>query len=248
MVKLTHGEQGIRYLDLANNKDANVLDNNFLDELTVLVESLKHDREAKAVILVGSKDVFCSGGSAEFLQQLSHSYSTHVEHDYANKVKVLLDIPVPVIAAMEGSANGGGLTIALYADILIAAQESRYGFSFMNMGFTPGMGTTALSVEAFGSYLAMELMFSGDTIKGRDLIGKSNMNYILPKNEVLAKADAIALAICEKSRLTLELLKKYSSVRKRKLLEETSTVEAFMHKIAFSQPEINQLMQKNFLG
>ena len=163
-------------------------------------------------------------------------------------MKALLDIPVPLIAAMEGSAVGGGLTLALYSDIIIAASESRYGFSFMNMGFTPGTGTTALITEAFGYYNGMEMMLTGDFKKGKELKGKCRFNYILPKGEVLSKAIEVAEAIAEKPRIVLEALKKYMSLKKRQAVEEGNVIEAFMHQISFNQPDIESKILESYTG
>ncbi|MCV6639432.1 polyketide synthase [Candidatus Albibeggiatoa sp. nov. NOAA] len=250
MIRLEKGEDGIYFLKMEDHAHKNALDNTiFLDQLSKITTELKADLAAKVVILTGLKDVFSSGGNIDFLEkQLAEHYENYIEHEYANKMKTLLNIPIPVIAAMEGSATGGGLTLAFYTDIIIAAEESRYGFSFMNMGFTPGMGTTALAVEAFGYYTGFEMMATGNYKKGRELKGKCQFNYILPKAEVLPKAIDIAQAIAEKPRTSLELLKKSSSIKRRQMLEETSTIEAFMHKIAFSQPDIKNIIEDNYTG
>ncbi len=249
MTKLEKGENGIYFIKIEDHVNKNAIDEKFLKQVGEITAQLKTDLTAKVVIIVGLKDIFCSGGHMAFLEkQLEEHYKDNVEHEYANKIKALLNIPIPVIAAMEGSAVGGGLTLALYSDIIIAAEESRYGFSFMNMGFTPGMGTTAFAIEAFGYYTGFEMMITGDYKKGRELKGKCNFNYILPKAEVLPKAIEIAQAIAEKPRTSLELLKKYSSMKRRKILEETSTIEAFMHKISFNQPDVQRLIKENYTG
>ncbi len=245
-IRLEHEDSGIRFLRLEDSERQNPLDDQFCSELQTIVDQLKMDLDAKVVVITGLKDIFSSGGSHEFIQSLKEHYKGHVEHEYGNYLKVLLDIPIPVIAAMEGSATGGGLALAFYSDIIIAAEESRYGFSYMNMGFTPGMGTTALALESLGQHKGFEMMVSGEYLKGRELKGNSNFNYILPRDEILDKAQALAEAIAEKPRVSLELLKKYTSIRKRKLVEETHTIEAFMHKISFTQPEIQQYIEDNY--
>ncbi|WP_205631455.1 polyketide synthase [Collimonas fungivorans] len=247
-VCLEKGEEGIVFLRIDDPVNKNAIDDDFCLQLREIVDAIKKDKTIKVVILAGLPDIFCSGGTEAFLQGLIAHYKTDIEHEYANHLKHFLNIPIPVIAAMEGSATGGGLILGLYADILVAAEESRYGMSFMNMGFTPGMGSTAMSKEAFGYHTGFEMMVTGNYMKGSELKGKCCFNYILPRATVMDKAIELATAIIEKSRHSLELLKKYMSIERRKALEETSTIEAFMHHISFNQNNIEQQIQDNYTG
>lgn len=248
MIKLEKTPDGICWMRLEDKDNNNAIGDAFCHALADIVSDIKQDKSIKVVIITGLKDIFCSGGSEQFLQQLHQYYQQNLEHEYANYLKSLLNIPVPVIAAMEGSATGGGLTLALYCDIIIGAEQSRYGFSFMNLGFTPGMGTTALAIEAFGSFNGFEMMATGNYPKGKTLKGKSQFNYILPKEQVIDKAIELAQALNDKPRTALELLKKTTSIKKRQLLEHTSTIEAYMHKIAFNEPQMQQWLTDNFTG
>ena len=74
---------------------------------------------------------------------------------------------------------------------MLIARESRYGFSFMNMGFTPGMGTTAMCEHVLSPAVAHELMYSGEMRRGAELAG-SGINYVLPRVEVDARAFDVA--------------------------------------------------------
>ncbi|WP_114194382.1 polyketide synthase [Edaphovirga cremea] len=247
-INLEVHSEGVVFFHINDPVNKNAIDDEFCLQLYSIVETIKKDKSIKVIILTGLPDIFCTGGTEAFLQSLITHYKTNIEHEYANHLKHLLDIPIPVIAAMEGSATGGGLILGLYADILIAAEESRYGLSFMNMGFTPGMGSTAMSQAAFGYYTGFEMMVTGNYLKGNELKGKCCFNYILPRAEVLDKAIELATAIAEKPRHSLELLKKYLSIERRKALEETSTIEAFMHHISFNQLDIEKNLHDNYTG
>ncbi|WP_455381233.1 enoyl-CoA hydratase-related protein, partial [Salinispira pacifica] len=153
----------------------------------------------------------------------------------------LVHAPFPLIAAMEGHAVGGGLAVAVCCDIVLAARESRYGAVFMSMGFTPGMGITTLLPELVGSFIANEMMYTGRRFKGRELVEKgTNINYILPKADIAARAHDIALQISEKNPKSVALLKYTLSARKRKLLVDARLQEDMMHRISFGYPETRQ--------
>lgn len=250
MAKITLAKynENIVFFHINDPASKNSIDDDFCLQLYEIVDTIKKDKTIKVVILRGGPEIFCTGGTEAFLQGLINHYQTNIEHEYANHLKHLLHIPIPVIAAMEGSATGGGLILGLYADIVVAAEESRYGLSFMNMGFTPGMGSTAMCREAFGYHTGFEIMVTGNYLKGSELKGKGCFNYILPRNEVLEKSLELATAIAEKPRNSLELLKKYMSIERRKNQEEASTIEAFMHHISFNQDDIKQQIQDNYTG
>ena len=152
-----------------------------------------------------------------------------------------------MIAAMEGHAIGGGFALGLCADIVIIARESRYGLSFMNMGLTPGMGTTRLLEHCLSPALAHELMFTGEFRRGADFANHGGFNYVLPRAEVRSKAMDVAARIAEKPRTALETLKRGLAQRRRQAFEEAFAVETEMHRAALAQPEIRRLIEEEYV-
>lgn len=222
----------------------NALTEAFVQELCDQIQSVVNQETVKVIVLAGTSPVFCSGADLHTLKELT---SGNVKPVDILLPKVVLDIPVPVIAAMEGHATGGGLALGLCADIVILAEESRYGCSFMNMGFTPGMGTTKLLEQFMSPAIAHELLYTGKMKQGREFKGKSHINYIVPKHDVMSHAMTIALSISEKNQKSLKLLKRYLSLEKRKHFEETFTIETLMHEISFAQPELLQNIKDNYV-
>ena len=160
--------------------------------------------------------------------------------------ELLLQIPVPVISAMEGGAVGGGLVVGLCSDIIIMAERSMYGGGFADLGFSPGMGYTRLLQGLVGEYIANEMIYTGKMYKGRVFKEKSLVNYVLPKEEVFKKAIEIAKIISEKPRNTLTTMKYSISLKKRQLLMEARVHEDFMHKITFNQKEVQEIIQARY--
>jgi polyketide biosynthesis enoyl-CoA hydratase PksI len=237
-VKLEMHDDGIAYVSMEDTDGRNVFSDRLINGIVDALDRLEADHHPLAMILTGLPDVFSGGAEKQTLLDLA---------DGKIRVKDLLvserlvGAPFPVIAAMEGHAVGGGLIMAVCCDIVIASLESRYGTVFMNMGFTPGMGCTALLQDLFGPYLANEMMFTGKRFKGRDLATKStNINYILPKSEVKPKAVDVALQIAEKNIESVYLLKYALSARKKKLLIDARVDEDFMHRLSFGLPETKE--------
>ena len=228
-------DSGMAYLKMRDEAGKNVFNDDFIQSFIAGMDRLETQYKPKVLILSGLADVFCGGAEKQSLIDLCDGKIRVKDLLISER---LLNVPFPVIAAMEGHAVGGGLMLAACSDIVLAAQESRYGVVFMNMGFTPGMGCTRLLAELVGPFVANEMMYTGKCYKGRVLAQMhTQINYILPKAQVEPKAKDIALQICEKNLPSLNLLKQTLSLKKKKLLAEARVQEDLMHRLSFAFPE-----------
>ncbi len=243
LITQTQDDQGIVTLTMQDRKGNNALGVEFVEALFEELHKLSNNRDAKVCIVKGLEDVFCAGGDQEMLLDLADG---NVAPTDIMLSRAMLEVPIPTIAAMEGHAVGGGLALGLCCDIVLMAKESRYGCSFMNMGFTPGMGTTRLLQYAVGEFIAAEMMYGGEFFRGSHFEKNSNINYILPRKKIMRKATQIARRIAEKPRFALELLKNDLSIPKRRAFEESRIHEAAMHQICFSEPETIKLIKENY--
>lgn len=244
-VAIEKNERGIFVLSLCDEAGKNVFSDQFAEQLIAALDDLTLNIRPPVVVIRGIKEVFAGGGDKDVLIGLSKGRITMKDLVISEK---LLSCPFPVIAAMEGHAVGGGLMLACASDIVIAAEESRYGAVFMSMGFTPGMGCTTLLAELVGPFLANEMMYTAKRFKGKELIGRgTNINYILPKDQVFPKANDIALQITEKNIKSVYLLKRALSARKKKLLIEARLQEDLMHELSFSFPETQEIIKEFYV-
>lgn len=241
-ITLTRSE-GIVTLQLNDEAERNALGESFVELLLERLAEVAADSEARVCILRGLPEIFCAGGHKDMLLALA---SGEVAASDIMVSRAVLELPIPTISAMEGHATGGGLTLGLCCDIVLLAEESSYGCSFMNMGFTPGMGTTRLLQLAVGEYLAAEMMYSGAFYRGSHFVGRSQLNYVLPRAKLWQRAQKVARAIAEKPRYALELLKRSLSLTKRQLFEEARTSEAAMHELCFARDETRALIDEYY--
>lgn len=237
-------DPAIACLKMEDKEGKNSFSVDFVKTLEERIAELSQSREVKVVILAGLSSVFCSGASLDILKQIE---SGQIQPLDIYLSKLILDLPVPLISAMEGHATGGGLALGLCADIAILAEESRYGCSFMNMGFTPGMGITKLMEHYMSPAIAHEIQYTGAFKKGRDFKGKSNFNYILSKNQVLPQAEQIAWSIAEKNKNSIRILKRYLGLNRRRIFQETHAIESMMHEISFKDQETLKWIEENYV-
>lgn len=238
-------DEGVAVVTLADAASGNALSEPMVHALTAALAQSGRDPRTRVIVLDARGDMFSAGAPRELLEQLAHG---SLEPHDIQLPRTLLACPVPVVAAMAGHAIGGGFALGLAADIILIARECRYGFSFMDLGFTPGMGVTRLCEHVLSPAIAHELMYTGELRRGAELAAISGVNYVLPAHEVRGKAMDLARRIAEKPRAALEALKRTLTLPRRRLFEETITLETLMHQVTLRDPEAMARIQRGLDG
>jgi polyketide biosynthesis enoyl-CoA hydratase PksI len=240
LTNLELGPNGIAVLTMRDPARKNALSQEMVQELEERAAALAHNNNVKTVILAGLDEYFSTGANREVLEKIIAGKVTPRD---LLLPRVMLDLPVPVISAMAGHAIGGGLALGVCADVTVIARESRYGASFINYGFTPGMGLTRLLEHVLGSALANEMLLTGKAFRGSHFEGRG-FNYVLPQKDVMTQAFEIASLLVEKPRTSLVTLKLALSSTKRELFEAARTTECLMHQITFLLPDVERLIEE----
>ena len=240
LTTLTVEPPGVALLTMHDVDRKNALTIAMVEELEQQCATVNRDEGVKALILAGLDDYFSTGADRDVIDQLIAGRASPRD---LLLPRVLLDVPIPVIAAMAGHAVGGGLALGICADLTLIARESRYGATFMRYGFTPGLGLTSLLEQVLGVSLAHEMLLTGQTYRGSRLDGRG-FNYVLPRSDVLAKARELAAVIAEKPRRALVALKGSLSAPKRARFEAARGTETLMHEITFATPDVRRLIDE----
>jgi polyketide biosynthesis enoyl-CoA hydratase PksI len=234
-------ERGVATVTMASPADANALSHAMVGELGGAFADLGRHRDVRAIVLAGLPEVFSSGASRDVIDDL---VSGRRDSGELLLPRVMLECPVPCIAAMAGYAVGGGFAFGMAADVIVLGAESRYCLNFMDLGFTPGMGMTRLLEHALSPAIAHELMFTCEARRGRDL-ARTGVNHVVPAAEVLARAQDLAARIAEKPRDALIALKRTLSIPRRQAFELARTHEALMHTVSFAHLNSNTRGQES---
>jgi polyketide biosynthesis enoyl-CoA hydratase PksI len=193
------------------------------------------DLEAKAVLLHGFDNIFLAGGTMDELIGIAERRQ---RFDEAGFFRLLLDCPVPVIAAMQGHALGGGFVLGLYADIIVLAREALYSANFMKYGFTPGMGATMIVPEKLGHALGEEMLLTARAYHGGTLEKRGVPFTVAPRLEVVDTARGFARDLADKPAEALRLLKAHLTSGRRQRLDAVVELEVAMHDVTFSAPGV----------
>jgi polyketide biosynthesis enoyl-CoA hydratase PksI len=243
VVHLTQPSRRIAVVEMADRANSNLFTRELVTELMAAFEGLRREPEVHAVVVHGYDSVFCAGGTQ---QELLGIVEGRVKFDDVPLYRLFLDCEVPVIAAMQGHALGGGLAMGLFADVVVLAEESLYSLNFMKYGFTPGMGSTLVAPRKLGTALAAEMFFSARGYHGGELRQRGVPFPVVKRAEVIPAAMRLAQEISEKPLVSLKLLKKHLTAGLAAELEATIRGELGMHEISFAQPEVRRRIETLF--
>lgn len=181
-----------------------------LDSLDAALSDAMTQEDVRCIVITGKGDTFCGG--ADLREGFKSQESTAPPNEYAMSLYgsflKVLDIEVPVIAAMQGHAIGGGLGLAMVADIRVANEEAKYGSNFVKLGIHPGMATTFLLPRFVGIPKAAELLFTGRIVSGAEACSLGLVNHAVASSDVLTVAMEIAREISLNAPIAVRWVKK----------------------------------------
>lgn len=236
-------EADIAIVAMEEREGRNTFTRALIEGLAAAFTGIAANPEAKVVVIHGYDAIFSAGGTLEELIGIADGAQTF---DEAGFYRMLLDCELPVVAAMQGHAIGGGLVFGLYADLVVLAAELFYSTNFMKYGFTPGMGATLIVPHRFGTAIAQELLFTANGLHGGVLQQRGIGYPVLPRAGVIPHAMRLARDLAEKPLLSLKLLKQALAFPIVAALPDAVAREKAMHDITFAQPGIHDRIRARF--
>lgn len=196
---------GVRLLRLNRPEALNALNSALRKELTDAFASASLDPSLRAVVITGSERAFVAGADLREFAQMSTAEVARL--GVRRMWGVIADCPLPVIAAVRGAALGGGLELAMHADIIVAGEGARLGQPEIGVGIMPGGGGTQRLVRAVGKFRAMRLLLTGQPVTGREAFEMGLVSEVVADDEVLPRALEIARRIAAMPPLSARRIK-----------------------------------------
>lgn len=203
----------------------NALNTTVQREMADAVESLDADPGIGAIVITGSEKAFAAGADIAEMSELR--YPGTFTEDFMGNWARLGRARTPLIAAVSGYALGGGCEVAMMCDIILAAENAKFGQPEINLGVIPGMGGSQRLTRAIGQYKAMDLVLTGRTIGAEEAERAGLVSRIVPTGELAAEARRTAATIASKSLYSTMVAKR---VTKRAL--ETTLAEGLEYEQA----------------
>ena len=195
----------IATITLNRPKFLNALCDQLIKEINYVLDLLSKDDEVHVVILKGSQKAFAAGADINEMKDLK--LISHIKKDFIKPWETISKFKKPIIASVAGYALGGGCEIAMMCDIIIAADNAKFGQPEINLGTIPAAGGTQRLVKSVGKSKAMELVLSGSTISAEEAYSYGLISKVVPIEDLDRETVSLAENIANKSLPILILAK-----------------------------------------
>jgi len=235
----TERRDGVTILTLHRPDKRNALNLEMVQALAGALVPLAGDPELRAVILTGAGGNFAAGadiaelrerGSAEALASINGGLFRRIE-----------ELPVPVIAALEGFALGGGCELALAADLRIGGASVRIGQPEVGLGILPGAGATHRLPRLIGFGRAKELIFTGCLLEAPEAERIGLLNRVVPEGQALSAALEMAATIAAQGATAIRLAKLALNAQRHDV-DVSHTLESVAQALLFEGAEKRERM------
>lgn len=203
-------EDGIAVLTLNRPGSMNAMSRKMMSALEHQLEALAAMSELRVVVITGSGRAFSAGGDlVEFEQELTTDKSMLIDTLRYNQdvLQMVEDLPVPVIAAINGFAVAGGLELLLCCDILIAVEGAKIGDGHAQYGVVPAGGATVRLCERIAPSLAAQLFYTAKLVDAETLVQWGLVNEVVARDQLMDRAMEIARDISRCSPQALRHIK-----------------------------------------
>jgi enoyl-CoA hydratase len=189
-------------------KSLNALDTRTLQELEKAVAELSLREQLRGVIITGAGEkAFVAGADIAEMNGMDGDKARHFGALGQRVMNVIAALPVPVVAAVNGFALGGGCELALACDFIYASENARFGLPEVSLGVLPGFGGTQRLTRLLGRARAKELIFTGDIIDAAKAKEIGLVLDVVPLANLLGHARAALERIAKKGPLAVRLSK-----------------------------------------
>ena len=178
---------------LANPRNKlNAVDGEMHAELVRLFEELKTEQEARAVLLTGSGRAFSAGGDFKWMSSTTADSLYQMRREGKQIIWNLLDVELPIVAAINGPAIGLGATLALLCDAIFIAESAKIADPHVQVGIVAGDGGAVAWPLAMGPVRAKRYLLTGDALTATEAEQMGLVNAVVPDNELEVHAMAFA--------------------------------------------------------
>ncbi len=212
-------ERDAKVLTVALNRPQalNAINARLHTELSQVFADIAQDAETEAVLLTGRGRAFCAGGDIKWFQDMTPAQLDALFAEARKIIIDMLEVEQPIIAAVNGPATGLGATLALFSDVIYAADNARIGDPHVRVGVVAGDGGAIIWPWLVGAARAKEFLMTGDLVSAGEAERIGLVNHVVPAGELLDTAHAFAQRLANGPRLAVRGTK----VSVNKILRDT---------------------------
>lgn len=194
-------------LTLNKKSTMNALCSEFIEEINSVLDRVESDEDIYTLIITGTGKSFIAGADIEEMVDMTPDDIMEWSGLGSGLNLRIEQMDIPVIAAINGYALGGGLELALACDIRIASQSARLGLPEVKLGVICGAGGTQRLPEIVGESFAKEMIFTGKTIAADEALAIGLVSKVTPDDKLISEALTLALSIEKNSQTAVKAAK-----------------------------------------
>ena len=225
LVMLLYEKKGAVGILTVNRPEAlNAINSALLHELYDKVSEIAADESVRCLILTGSGKAFVAGADIGEMKDLSKQEGYEFGMRGHRSFTAVENLEIPVIAAVNGYALGGGCELALCADIRIASERAKFAQPEVGLGITPGFGGTQRLIRTVNRAKAMEMILTARTVSAQEALEMGLVSRVVPGEELMNTALALAESIAANAPVAVRNAK--AAVRRSYARELNEDLEA----------------------
>lgn len=196
-------KSAVAYVTINRPERLNACDFETYGRLAEIWTEFQADRDLRVAIFTGAGDrAFCAGSDIKS-NYIERTGRENARTPYA----AMLELTKPIIAAINGHANGGGLEQALCCDIRVAADHAQFGLGEVRLGWLPGGGGTQRLPRLIPLGRALEMLYTGNRIGAEEALRLGLVDHVVPMSRLMTKSEEIATEICKSAPLAVQRIK-----------------------------------------
>jgi enoyl-CoA hydratase len=201
---ITERSSSFQIIRLNRPEKFNALSGEMILALNEIFRNIANQPDLRAVILTSTSErAFCAGTDITELAELNEESARQISERGQDLCNQIENCPVPVIAAINGIAAGGGCELALACHLRIASPSAQFSLPETKLGVIPGYGGTQRLAREIGNGRALEMMFTGRTLDAVEALQFGLINRIAPAGELLAQAESLVQEISKLAPLAI---------------------------------------------
>lgn len=247
---LLERDEAVATLVLNDPERRNAMSEAMGEAFVARTAELARDPGVRAVIVTGAGGAFASGGDLAMIQGRADLAAARPEHarrvvgdamrSFYRLFLSVRELPCPTLAALNGSAVGAGLCLALACDVRIASATARLGLNFTALGLHPGMGATWTLPRLVGPARAAELLYSARLLSGEEAAAIGLVNRAVPAEQLMAVARELAAEFAATAPLANRAVKRALARTEGASLEDQLAFEAEEQAASFATRDVQE--------
>ena len=217
--------EGIGLITISRPAAMNALNSDFFTEINMLLDEISADKQIKVLIITGEGKAFVAGADIAEMVNQNQQEGSDFSHWGQNTFRRLELIEIPVIAAINGFALGGGLELAMGCDFRIASSKAKFGQPEVNLGLIPGYAATQRLPRLVGMADALYMLITAEMITADDALRIGLVQKVVEPEQLMDEVMRLAKLIVLKGPLAVKKVKKVTRASRHLSFDEGCKLE-----------------------